>query len=319
MLFASLQLPWLLMLLTLTLSWGINTVHDVFLYCRYPQLPRNSQLTQILYSCVWSVSVYCQSDTRSCAATVCGAEERRGVGRKNQQGNHFQLCSCAAWLARSQVSPGRVGSPLLLSSLLSLANLRRALSPTLQSNRREKNPTSNFWNSNEELPKMTNLSASQADRLNMRGKWFFPHLRRKRRGLRAFFPPHETSKSASVNTGAFELELNLFACDLMSPGFCGGPWRMPGCPQWSPICLSSGWASTGWCGARSAPPHGSASRWSSRPWSASGSAWRATARIPASKATTPRWSRRTGRAPTRWSDRASGSVSDGGLFIYDRV
>lgn len=109
----------------------------------------------------------------------------------------------------------------------------------------------------------------------------------------------------------------------MSPGLCGGQWRMPGCPLWSPVCLSSGWASTGWCGARSAPPRGSASRWSSLLSSASGSAWGASVRIPASRATTPRWSRRTGRRPTRSSDRASGSVSDGArlkqcsLFMRD--
>lgn len=30
-----------------------------------------------------------------------------GVRRNNQQGNHSQLCSCTAWLARSQVSPKR--------------------------------------------------------------------------------------------------------------------------------------------------------------------------------------------------------------------
>lgn len=166
---------------------------------------------------------------------------------------------------------------------------------------------------------MPDVWVLQTDHLGTRGKWFSFSSRRKQEGGRAFFPPHDTrkkyiyTKSASVNkAGALELELNPSACGLMSPGLCGGQWRMPGCPLWSPICLSSGWASTGWRGARSAPPHGSASRWSSLLSSASGSAWRDSVRIPASRATTPRWSRRTDRRPTRSSARASGSVSNRG-------
>lgn len=72
--------------------------------------------------CIIHVSIsflYIQSDTHSCAAMICRAgsargQERRGeVGdqggarRNNQQGNHFQLCSCTAWLARGQVPPER--------------------------------------------------------------------------------------------------------------------------------------------------------------------------------------------------------------------
>lgn len=77
----------------------------------------------------------------------------------------------------------------------------------------------------------------------------------------------------------------------MSWAECEQQWRMPGwCPPlWSSICSSCGSVVSGWCAASSAPPPGSASRWSSLLSSVRGSAWRATARIPASKATTPHW------------------------------
>lgn len=93
---------------------------------------RNSTNTKVCEEKYLMSVFFCQSDTHSCAAVICRAgsvqgqqsrAEQRGEGgvrRNNQQGNHFQLCSCTAWLACSQLSPERVGSPLLLSSLLSL-------------------------------------------------------------------------------------------------------------------------------------------------------------------------------------------------------
>lgn len=161
----------------------------------------------------------------------------------------------------------------------------------------EDNFSNNSKEDVEELLKMSNVSVLQTDHLGARGKWFFFPFKRKQEGGRAFFPPYETSEISLCQRSR---RLRAGACDLMSLGLSGGQWRMPGCPLWSPICLSSGWASTGWRGARSAPPHGSASRWSSLLSSASGSAWRASVRIPVSKATTPRWSQRTARGPTRW-------------------
>lgn len=68
-----------------------------------------------------------QCDARICAALICRLGLEKGVRRSYQQENHFVLCSCTAWLARSQVCAGRVRerkreregwlttSPLLLS------------------------------------------------------------------------------------------------------------------------------------------------------------------------------------------------------------
>lgn len=61
-----------------------------------------------------------------------------GLRRNNQQGNHSQLCSCTAWLARCQVSPARgLAHPFSSPPSFLSQSLMRTPSPTPQSNRRE--------------------------------------------------------------------------------------------------------------------------------------------------------------------------------------
>lgn len=253
--------------------------------------------------------------------------------RNNQQRNHFQLCSWTAWLACSQVAPERVGSPILLSSLSSVLFLPNPYTHSLQlckatgEKKEERRGEGNFWNNTKRRQQETSKDVKRVGAadgsLGYAGEVIFFPFRRKQRGLRAFFRRMRRQNLPRLTKQAFlSWSWNHPACDLMSPGLCGGQWRMPGCPLWSPICLSSGWASTGWCGARSAPPHGSASKWSSLLSSASGSASRVSVRIPASRATTPRWSRRTGRGLIRSSGRASGSVSgcwNNAGFIHEGI
>lgn len=87
--------------------------------------------------------MYFQSDTHSCAAMICRVGfalgmEGVGVRRNNQQGNHSQLCSCTAWLARGQVSPERgLAHPFSSPPSFLSRSLMRTPSPTPQSNRRE--------------------------------------------------------------------------------------------------------------------------------------------------------------------------------------
>lgn len=188
----------------------------------------NTFIHQNLYSSMLSVSVffYFRNDTHSCAAMICrvgaGEEGVAGVRRNNQQGNHFQLRSCTAWLARSQVSPERVGSPLLLSSLsslLSLPNPHTQLSPTLQSNRREEGrATKGEGQRFKQQRRGRQDTFKDAKRVSFaNGSLGYarevipptPHLRRKQEGGRALSPRRmRRQKSTSViKAGAFELEL----------------------------------------------------------------------------------------------------------------
>lgn len=217
--------------------------------------------------------------------------------------------------------------PLLPLFFLFQTHIRTPLQPSKatgekkEERQKQKSNSCNFLE-RAQLPRMPNASVLQMDHMGTRGNWFYFSQRRKQEGghtfLFFFLHRMRRQKFPSVLTKQAPLSWSwnprlVIKCPGVS---VEGSERMPGCPLWSPICLSSGWASTGWCGARSAPPHASASRWSSLLSSASGSAWRGSARIPASRATTPRWSRRTGRGPTRSPDRASGSVSDRGSFLW---
>lgn len=158
------------------------------------------------------------------------------LGEITNKETTFSFCCCTACLASSQVSPERVGSPLLLSSLLSLPNPHSyALSPNSQKATGEKKEErleggellEQQQQELQESPKDAKRFgfADGSLRFNARELIFFFFFKEKTGGRTRFFSPaYETSNSATVNKAdVSELELNASAVDgLMSPGVCGG-------------------------------------------------------------------------------------------------
>lgn len=150
---------------------------------------------------------YVQSDTHSCAALICRVGSMRGQQRREEgvlgeitnKETTFSFCCCTACLASSQVSPERVGSPLLLSSLLSLPNPHSyALSPNSQKATGEKKEErleggellEQQQQELQESPKDAKRFgfADGSLRFNARELiFFFFSSRRKQEGGRAFF------------------------------------------------------------------------------------------------------------------------------------
>lgn len=150
------------------------------------------------------------SRAHSCAGSRVGSVLGHGGGgvwRNNQQGNHLELCSCAAWLAPGQLSPERVGSPLLLHSLLPSPSLSQPHIRTLSKLSKATGEKRERPNEARATPALTFKTRRQGTSKDARGfgftggslgdarKVFSLSLRRKFVGGRAFFFPSSSSSS----------------------------------------------------------------------------------------------------------------------------